>query len=110
MTSDDLQFFIEHAENGGSLPGSSAWEVMMDKDVQEYVKYTAWRRTLPVRSIWEVEKAGKVVERGTWEVPAERCMAALAAASAIVRVGMDEGCKLEGRVLGFRGLTGHGRS
>lgn len=93
MTSDDLQFFIEHAENGGSLPGSSAWEVMMDKDVQEYVKYTAWRRTLPVRLSGEFGG----VDRAKAEVCAERCMAALAAASAIVRVGMGEGCKLEGR-------------
>lgn len=45
VTQKDLAFFQYHAD-GGECPGASAWELMMEKDVPNVVKYTAWRRTL----------------------------------------------------------------
>ncbi len=49
VTQKDLAFFQYHVEEEGELPGSSAWEEMMDKEIPNSVKYRAWRRTLPVR-------------------------------------------------------------
>lgn len=49
VTQKDLAFFQYHVEEEGEVPGASAWEMMMDKEIPNSVKYTAWRRTLPVR-------------------------------------------------------------
>lgn len=46
VTGDDLGFFKYTAEQDGEVPGASAWEQMMDKDLPNQIKYTSWRRTL----------------------------------------------------------------
>jgi hypothetical protein len=43
----DLAFFKYHAVEGGACQGASDWQMMMDKDVPGFVRYTSWRRTLP---------------------------------------------------------------
>jgi hypothetical protein len=43
----DLAFFKYHAVEGGACQGASDWQLMMDKDVPGFVRYTSWRRTLP---------------------------------------------------------------
>lgn len=43
----DLAFFKYHAMDAGACPGASAWEVMFQKDLPGFVRYTAWRRILP---------------------------------------------------------------
>jgi hypothetical protein len=43
----DLAFFKYHAVEGGGCQGASDWQLMMDKDVPGFVRYTSWRRTLP---------------------------------------------------------------
>jgi hypothetical protein len=42
----DLAFFKYHAVEGGPCAGASDWQLMMDKDVPGFVRYTSWRRTL----------------------------------------------------------------
>ncbi|GFR41128.1 hypothetical protein Agub_g1776 [Astrephomene gubernaculifera] len=46
VTQKDLAFFRYHAEENGDCPGASAWEVLMEKEIPNCLKYTAWRRTL----------------------------------------------------------------
>lgn len=48
ITQDDLGFFKYTAEQDGEVPGAGAWEQMMDKDIPNQIKYTSFRRTLPV--------------------------------------------------------------
>jgi hypothetical protein len=42
----DVAFFKYHAVEGGPCTGASEWQLMMDKDVPGFVRYTSWRRTL----------------------------------------------------------------
>lgn len=35
-------------EQNGEIPGSSDWDLMLDKHINKQLKYQAWRRTLPV--------------------------------------------------------------
>lgn len=44
----DLAFFQYHAEGSGAMQGASNWEVLMDKEILGVIKYTSWRRMLPV--------------------------------------------------------------
>jgi hypothetical protein len=50
VTQKDLAFFQYHVEQNGECKGASAWEIMMEKDIPNMVRYQAWRRTLPVSS------------------------------------------------------------
>jgi hypothetical protein len=43
----DLAYFEANALANAPLEGASPWELMFDKDVPGFVRYTAWRRTLP---------------------------------------------------------------
>jgi hypothetical protein len=43
----DLAFFKYHAVEDGACEGASPWQLMMNKDIPGFVKYTSWRRTLP---------------------------------------------------------------
>jgi hypothetical protein len=43
----DLAFFKYHAVDSGPCEGASDWQLMMDKDIPGFVRYTSWRRTLP---------------------------------------------------------------
>lgn len=47
VTEKDLAFFQQRAESDAPLPGASEWQIVLDKDVPNFVRYTAWRRTLP---------------------------------------------------------------
>lgn len=47
VTEKDLAFFQYHAEQSGPCDGASRWELMMNKEIPNCVKYKAWRRTLP---------------------------------------------------------------
>ena len=49
VTDEDLQFFKAHMEQNVPLEGATAWEPMMNRDFGSFT-YTAWRRTLPVRT------------------------------------------------------------
>lgn len=51
VTSGDLDFFKRSVE-ATSTPASQAgpWEQMMDREIPGVIKYTAWRRTLAVRT------------------------------------------------------------
>ena len=44
----DLEFFKYHGEGSGATPGASAWELLMEKEIPNCIKYTSWRRVLPV--------------------------------------------------------------
>ncbi|KAG2450137.1 hypothetical protein HYH02_000240 [Chlamydomonas schloesseri] len=46
VTQKDLAFFQYHMEQGGVSEGASPWEVMMEKEVPNLIKYVAYRRTL----------------------------------------------------------------
>ncbi|KXZ56547.1 CYCC1 protein [Gonium pectorale] len=46
ITQKDLAFYQYHMEQNGDCPGASPWEVLMEKDIPNCMKYTAWRRTL----------------------------------------------------------------
>ena len=48
MTEKDLAFFQYRVEQSGEIPGSSDWDLMLDKHINKQLKYQAWRRTLPV--------------------------------------------------------------
>lgn len=43
----DLAFFKYHAVEDGPCDGASDWQLMMNKDIPGFVRYTSWRRTLP---------------------------------------------------------------
>ncbi|KAI8467899.1 MAG: hypothetical protein J3K34DRAFT_386657 [Monoraphidium minutum] len=47
VTEKDLAFFEYHAVQNGPCDGATPWELMFDKDVPNFVRYRAWRRTLP---------------------------------------------------------------
>ena len=47
VTSSDLDFFRYHAEGSGATSGASPWEVLMEKEIPNVLRYTAWRRLLP---------------------------------------------------------------
>lgn len=42
----DLAFFKYHAIEGGPCQGASDWQLLMQKDVPNFVRYQTWRRTL----------------------------------------------------------------
>lgn len=44
---EDLAFFKYHAVEDGPCDGASDWQLMMNKDIPGFVRYTSWRRTLP---------------------------------------------------------------
>ncbi|GIL73265.1 hypothetical protein Vretimale_4865 [Volvox reticuliferus] len=46
VTQKDLAFFQYHMEQDGECPGATSWELMMEKEIPNVLKYTAWRRTL----------------------------------------------------------------
>jgi hypothetical protein len=48
VTEKDLAFFQYRVEQSGEIPGSSDWDLMLDKHINKQLKYQAWRRTLPV--------------------------------------------------------------
>ena len=43
----DLAFFKYRAIEDGPCEGCSKWEIMFEKDLPGFLKYTAWRRTTP---------------------------------------------------------------
>uniref|UniRef100_A0A7R9V0B3 START domain-containing protein n=1 Tax=Chlamydomonas euryale TaxID=1486919 RepID=A0A7R9V0B3_9CHLO len=47
VTEKDLAFFQYHGEGEGGTQGAGPWEPMMDKEMPNQLKYTAWRRVLP---------------------------------------------------------------
>jgi len=51
VTRKDLEFFQRNGEGDGEVPGASPWEVMMDREIPMVLKYTSWRRTLPVSKV-----------------------------------------------------------
>lgn len=46
VDSTDMQFFKERAEQDAIVPGASEWECVLQKDIPNFVRYQAWRRTL----------------------------------------------------------------
>lgn len=47
VTSSDLEFFRYHAEGTGATSGASPWELLMEKEIPNVLRYRAWRRLLP---------------------------------------------------------------
>mmetsp|Transcript_37023 Transcript_37023/g.82299 ORF Transcript_37023/g.82299 Transcript_37023/m.82299 type:complete len:474 (+) Transcript_37023:167-1588(+) len=47
VTEKDLAFFQYHGEGSGALQGAGPWELLMEKDITNTLKYTSWRRVLP---------------------------------------------------------------
>jgi len=43
----DLAFFQYHGEGTGATQGASPWEILMEKEIPNCIKYQAWRRLLP---------------------------------------------------------------
>lgn len=47
VTEKDLAFFKYHAVEDGPTAGAGKWEIMLDKELPNVLRYQAWRRTLP---------------------------------------------------------------